>query len=784
MTSFFRHSSSKLIVSTLALATGLGLFSTASAQISVTEKNRPLKLAADSPYHDPDIIYLEADELINDAGGKVLTAVGEVEGRYQDRTLRADRVVYNLENGRVVASGNVILIDSNGSSQYADKLELSNELSAGAAANFTSRFENGGTIGAAFASRNTEDGVELYNAYYTACQPCQDEKPTWQLKARRVSQDLENNMIRYKDAVFQFKGVPVFYSPYLAHPDPTVGRQSGWLAPFAGYSSSKGAFARTPYFWALDDYTDVTLTPRFFTKINPVLGLEARRLFHSGEVNIKGSITYGSAFDRNGDPFTDPSLFNIPELAPTGKRLRSHIDANGLFKLSDDWDWGFTVQGASDDLYINRNDFDENLPKFGLHDGDSRRLVSQIFAVGQDTNFRYAASAYGFQSLRTIILNEEENPEQFLISAEDDSTLPIVAPSIEINRFFNDPILGGRVEASGDLAVLTRNVGTNYTRGSGGLNWEKTLILPAGIEARPFAGARIDQFNYELDDGTKLDFGRTLGTVGADIRWPFLRAGDGLDIIVEPRVLVTQNFGDGKIGEFTAVDDSGQTVSLFQDSLDIDLDKSLFWSENKSTGYDFWQKGFRADVGGSVSALWGENYANLFVGQSFARDYDDDFGVVTGLSGDSSDIVGQAEIGLGKSLSFNTRLRYDDDDNKFRRIDTGFRYTGSRIKTDLRYYKIDSSVSDLLAETDAPAQELSGGVEFKLTDQWSARYRATRDLDEDINRRQQMALVFQDGCTLVEFVYDEQNFPNDAVRDSSGFAVRFSLLTLGQFEQE
>jgi len=107
--------------------------------------------------------------------------------------------------------------------QYADKLELSNELEAGTASSFTAR--------AALATRTEDEEIELFNAYYTACEPCKKEgktkKPTWRLRARKVRQDRDKNAIIYNNAVFELLGVPVFFTPYLAHPDPSVGRASG-----------------------------------------------------------------------------------------------------------------------------------------------------------------------------------------------------------------------------------------------------------------------------------------------------------------------------------------------------------------------------------------------------------------------------------------------------------------------------------------------------------------------------------------------------------------------------
>jgi len=267
--------------------------------------NRPLQLAADSPFRDPNIIYLEAD------------------------------------------------------------------------------FEEGGILGASFVVRDGKEGVELYNAYYTACEPCQDtnKNPTWQIKARKVKQNPERNSIEYRDAVFQLVGLPVFYTPFLSHPDPSAKRASGLLAPFGGIDRDKGLNIEAPYYWAIDDYTEATITPHLYAKVNPLLEVDFRRKFYTGEVNINTSMTYGSAFDNDGDPFDDPLLFANQDEATTGKRLRSHVFADGLFNLTNFWTTGFGVQAATDDLYLRRYDLDERPAATGLYQSDSLRLLSQALCL-------------------------------------------------------------------------------------------------------------------------------------------------------------------------------------------------------------------------------------------------------------------------------------------------------------------------------------------------------------------------------------------------------------------
>jgi len=787
----------KSVICLSAYALPLIAAAPASAQFTQNSANRPLALKADSPFRDPDIIYLEADELINDEATGILTAAGEVEGRYQDRTLRADRVVYNLETGVVIASGNVVLIDANGSTQYANKLELSNELEAGTASDFTARQADGGIMAAAFATRTDKGEIELYNAYYTACEPCKEngktKKPSWRIKARKVRQDQETRTVHYNNAVFEFLGVPLFWTPYLAHPDPSAGRASGFLTPFAGLSRSKGLNARIPYYWAIDDYTEATITPHIFQRVNPLLEYQFARKFNTGVFDVTGSVTYASLFDRDGDTF-DPAEFLNPEQAPTGKRLRSHIYAKGLFAPNETWNYGFGVQLSTDDNYLNRYDQQERPERFGLYEAESRRNISQAFIVGQDDSFRLSTSTFGFQDLRTNFERIERGVNTGLIRVEEpilgDRELPIVAPKIELEKYWTDPTFGGRLKAFGDFTALTRNIGTDYIRGTAGAEYSKTFIAPGGIEVKPFGNTRYDYFDINPDDEDgnvfeNVSFGRAVGQAGVDIRYPFIKSSGGIDWIIEPRAQITQSFGDGKLENFSSIDETGNTViSTFQDGVNVDFDQALFWQSNKATGYDFWQKGLRADLGASFIADAGKTRAHLFVGQSYVDSRDEDFVLGSGLSGNKSDIVGLFELDINNRFSWTTRLRYDDDDNAFRRIDTGFNYRSKRLSTRWRYYRFDTATRALNPDQTAPPEEISGNVRLKLNDKWSIRYQANRDLDRDITRRQEVGLMFRDDCTLVEFIYNRNNFNSNAIRDSSGFGIRISLLTLGEFEPE
>jgi len=723
----------------IALISFAGLSAPAYAQFAQVTENQDLQLAEDSPFRDPDIIYLEADSLTNDEAAQLITAEGEVEGRYQDKTLRADRVEYNLETGQVFAVGNVVLVQPDGSSQYADKIELSNELEAGTATDFVARLPNGGLTAARFVARGKDGEIELYNAYYTACKVCEDKKnPSWRLKARQVTQDKDSRTVQYRDAVFELFGAPVFYTPYLAHPDATAERASGILTPFIGFSNTTGVNARVPYYWAIDDHTEATLTPRVYS--------------------------------RGG-----------------------HIFAKGLFRPTNFFTYGFGFQYTSDDNFLRRYDLNDQRQTQGLYEGESARNTSQAFLIGQDESTRFTVSAVGFQDRRDRITLDDDTG-LFNFSETDDGALPIVAPRLQFEHYQTDPIFSGRLKATGNLTVLNRDTGSDYTRGTAALDYSKTWIAPGGIEVKPFANIRADYYEIEADDDDIPDadtntFNRTLGQVGADIRYPFVKLGENVTWTLEPRAQITQSFGNARLDEFV---ESGASDLIFsEDAGNADLTASLLWQTNKSSGFDFWQEGTRLDVGGTLTADWGQqNSASLFVGQSFSSSEGDEvtglssedggFLAGSGLEGDQSDIVGEASLDIGRVFSAKTKLRYDEGSNNFTRIDSSARLRSKWIEAGARYFRLDSDTSEQVGTIGAPPEEITGSVRLNLTKNWSTSYSATRDLDSDETQRQSFGVRYRDECTLIELRYNQSSFNNDAIRSNSGFGLRISLLTLGE----
>lgn len=712
----------------------LPLAAQAQGVISTTE-------AAPTAEASDERVILEADTVYELSEENSIVAEGNVEALYQGRTLRADRIVYNRTTEKVRATGNVIIIDTDGSQQFAQEMEVGSNLTDGYAIGFSARLAEGASVVANSAIRRPDGINALDQVVYTSCEVCEDKKPTWTIRARRAVLDQESQMISYRDAVVEVAGVPVFYLPYLAHPDPNSERRSGLLIPDAGVSTKLGTFYKQPYYWAISDYSDITIAPMLTANVNPVMNLDYRKRFYSGALNIKTSFTHEADFNSDGEKFGE-------------EEWRGHIYANGAFALSPEWLWGFAVERQSDDLYDRRYDIEGQNDKRGLYSNQPRRLLSQLYAVGQGDDYYADAALLNFQGLR---------------GQDDASRLPVVSPLLYAEKNFD---LGnfGFANANVSSAILTRDVGADSHRVSAGFDWRDFNLLPGGITFEPFAEIRGDY--YALDEAVsgKSDVTRAVGNAGAKIAYPLMRPGKTVDLMLEPAVMGAWGFSN--------VNDPAIPV---EDSQLYEFDESSLFDANGYDNFDLYEGDGKVSAGLTARAIW-KNGTELSttVGRRWRSRADDAFDVASNLDGKSSDWVATTSLELGRALKLSSRIRLDDKDFALNRLDLRASTSLSRFRAVGQYYKIDSSIS--------PTNQADEGIfvrgEVKVTESVSVLFGQLRDIANDVDARQEIGLAYSDDCSRFELIYSRNELRDRTLGPSENIQFRFTLKSLGNFGSE
>ena len=138
-----------------------------------------------------------------------------------------------------------------------------------------------------------------------------------------MKHDKNKKLIKYDKATFKLYDVPIVYFPKFFHPDPTVKRQSGFLAPSL-LSQNSANYVSTPYFFAISESSDFTFSPRFYNDQQSIYQGEFRKVNKNSNYIIDASVKNENSFlvksSSQSHFFTEATintnfeLFNISEI--------------------------------------------------------------------------------------------------------------------------------------------------------------------------------------------------------------------------------------------------------------------------------------------------------------------------------------------------------------------------------------------------------------------------------------------------------------------------------------
>ena len=179
-------------------------------------------------------MVVEANSVVYDDKAHSVTAEGDAQIYNQGKILEADRVTYFKDTGRVLAEGSVKLTDSDGTVTHADRMELTGDFKQGFVDSVRADTKEKTHFSATRSEKIDADTTVFHKGTYTACPSCAEHPeraPLWRLRARRVVHKNNEQMLYYEGATFELYGLPIAYLPFLSMADPSVTRQSGFLAP-------------------------------------------------------------------------------------------------------------------------------------------------------------------------------------------------------------------------------------------------------------------------------------------------------------------------------------------------------------------------------------------------------------------------------------------------------------------------------------------------------------------------------------------------------------------------
>ena len=698
----------------------------------------PQAMAQDSPLSAADPVDLSADRMEFDHETEIVSASGNVEVRQGGYVLTADELTYDRRADTVTAKGNVELREPSGTVLTTEELELSDRLRNGVVARLNVTFTDNSHLKAKSGRRRGGVITEVVSAVYSPCEACEEEPEQplmWRVRAKRVVHDERKSQIRYQDAFLEFWNFPVFYLPYLSHPDPTVKRESGFLTPEFGRSTDLGVRFGVPYYRTFGPNKDATFSPLLLSEEGLLMRGEYRHRTESGQFKFSGSIIHVDQRDDRGDK--------------TGKKdLRGHIFGDGRFDLGAGWRWGFEFGQTTDDTFMRRF-------KISKLDTLVTRLYSEVFR-GRS----YASiDTYLFQGLE----------------AEDDAgNIPIVLPEINVHYVGQPLEIGGHLIVDANVLGMIRRDADDVARASLAAGWEAPFVLRHGSVITTSASVRGDIYRtQDVPDPDGLE-GDTLTEVTArvlpraelDWRLPLVRTTGGMLQTIEPIINLVASPNGGNPADIPD-----------EDSTSLQFDDTNLFGSDRFAGLDRWEPGLRANVGVQFGIHGsGGRSASLLVGQTFRAKRQDIFDPGSGLFRKRSDYVGRLTVSVGSYLDLVHRFRLDRSSLKFRRNEIAARVGPEYFRAILRYTRVDAeaAVGEIV-----PVEEFDGYAKMRLRKYWSLVVHGKRDLRRDSTFNAGFGLYYEGKCLDFSATYNRRFTHDRDFEPGTSLNFRISLRNIG-----
>lgn len=683
-----------------------------------------LPLAAQETETPPAILI--ADEVFI-TPDRTLVAQGNVEAFQGKTQIEARSIRYTQDTGRLIIEGPITLTEGEDTLILADAGELDDDLQNGLLVGARLILAEQLQVAALQVDRVGGRYSQLSKASVTSCRICEDGRaPLWQIRAKRVIHDQQEEQLYFDEAQFRILDVPVFYLPRLRLPGPRLERASGFLVPSIRTTSQLGTGLKIPYFIKLGDHRDLTVTP-YLSSVTRTLELRYRQAFR------RGRITFDTAFTRD-DQRPDTN--------------RGYLFGSGAFDLERDYELTFRVEATTDRAYLN---------EYGYFTQD--RLESQISVSRARRDKFVRGTLYNFESLRADDINDN---------------LPTIVLDGEYEERFFPARLGGELrfrlethshrrnsdrETDGPDADLVVD-GRDVTRIHGRVDYLRRQTWNSGLVADVQAGLSFDAFNITQDATFAQNQAELVPRAALTLSYPMLRRDpDGATQMLQPVAQVGWTGGDRldvPNDESTRIEfDEGNLLSLSRFPRPDRRERGtvvavgLHWSRVDPNGWD----------------------TNITFGQVLRREADSDFTKSSGLDGISSNYLLAAQIKTGNGISLTGRSLFDRELN-FAKAELRGNWGFARGGLGGSYVWLDADPAEDRAE--AVSEILLDG-RYEFSNHWAMRADWRFNVADDRAATAGLGISYNNECVAVDMTVARSYSSSTAVEPTTNIGFNVGL---------
>ena len=473
----------------------------------------------------------------------------------------------------------------------------------------------------------SKDGIiSLKKSVYTNCKE-REGCPPWSLQADEISHDEKKKIVNYKNALLKIYDVPVLYFPKFFHPDPTVERQSGFLVPTIE-SKKNDSFITTPYFFAISNNSDFTLSPRFYSNQKNLYQGEYRYVTKNSKHTVDASI-------KNDNPFlsknkTSKTHFFLDSV------LETNIDLFDFSKID------LKLQKVSSDRYLKT--FNIKSPIINSQE----TLKSMVSFEGNNDNLDFSLSSEVYNDLNKT---KESDKYEFIL------------PNFTISKNFETNLNGTlSMSNTGYNKLYQTNINEKILINN--LIYESMdsintlgLINNFEIQIKNFNSDSKNSTNYKNNTENNIQ-----GLFQFNSSYPLKKNGNKYDSTITPIFNLKVN------------PDPNKNIKNFSSLVDY----TNIYSIDRIGSNDTLEGGESITIGNEFKILNKQNDDEIFgfnLATSFRKDKNEDLSIMSSLGQKTSNIVGEMNLKTNEFIEFNYDFIADNNigDFNYHKIKSNFK---------------------------------------------------------------------------------------------------------------
>ena len=582
-----------------------------------------------------------------------------------------------------------------------------------------------------------DEGATFNKGIFTTCQNREGKKcPPWSIQAEKIKHSQAKKTVYYDKAILKIYDFPIFYFPKFFHPGPTVKRRSGFLFPTLVDNSSVGFSASVPYFWALAENRDMTLTPKIYTKENLLVLHEYRHAFDNSYLVVDSSYTKG---------------YKKTDKIKKSDGSRSHF----FSRFTYDW----SKEEYSSNLEVNLQHV-SNDTYFKVHDIDTELVNKDNNIIKKDLNYEFqddmnylSVSAAMFENLTS----EDSDKTRFEYS------LPNIL--FERNLFTGDKT--GVFDIRSNAFVKNYKVDQTTKFWVNDINWQSNPFTNLRGVQNKFKGL-FKVVNYEADNAEKFKTDGLNSEVSAalsyDAKLPLSKQNDKTGTI---------NF---LTPQFSLRHAPGHMRNLQNDSLKLSY--SNLFTLNKNSQPDVIEEGTSAVMGLEISnnnlegSKPGEKNYSLSIGQVYNFQENSSLPSRSSLDQKASDLVGEAYLKLSDNFTLSNNFSVDHNFNDINYNDLEANLILGNTSFNLNYLEENNHVGT--------SNYIKSGVKVNFNNSGELTFDIKKNLETDSTEFYDLAYDYVNDCLKAGLLFRREFYSDKDVEASDSLIFRITLFPFGE----